>query len=183
VAAVSESWLSEFSEKLQQELVTFARSPRVLRSQIGSLCLNHSLMMMSSFSPLSDLSKTQRFHILSENAEKLSVFRKVMLSASLPASLYDQLHPPGWCLVPGLEERHRDTWAGLRNRIVEADTRARTLLQILLIIQTGSDNKPEQGSSYTDRQKIERLQNHWNTEALAYCRKTLGEDDLNLEKC
>ena len=58
-----------------------------------------------------------------------------MLSTSLPASVYDQLHPPGWCLVPGLEERHRDTWAGLRQRIVEADTRARTLLQIVLIIQ------------------------------------------------
>ena len=61
-----------------------------------------------------------------------------MLSTSLPASLYDQLHPPGWCLVTGLEERHRDTWAGLRHRIVEADTRARTLLQILVIIQVSA---------------------------------------------
>ena len=58
-----------------------------------------------------------------------------MLSTSLPASLYDQLHPRGWCLVPGLEERHKDTWTTLRHRIVEADTRARTMLQILVIIQ------------------------------------------------
>ena len=64
-----------------------------------------------------------------------------MLSTSLPASLYDQLHPPGWCLVAGLEERHRDTWATLRHRIVEADTRARTLLQILVIIQVSAKMK------------------------------------------
>ena len=40
-------------------------------------------MMMSSFPPLSDLSKTQRFHILSENAEKLSVFRKVSFTNTI----------------------------------------------------------------------------------------------------
>ena len=63
-----------------------------------------------------------------------------MFSASVPASLYDQLHPPGWCLIPGLEERHRETWARLRHRIVGADTRVRTLLQILVIIQVSQES-------------------------------------------
>ena len=49
--------------------------------------------------------------------------------------VYEVLHPPGWCLVPGLEQRHRDTWAGLRSRLLGADTRATTLLQILVTIQ------------------------------------------------
>ncbi len=44
---------------------------------------------------------------------------QVMFSASVPASLYDQLHPPGWCLIPSLEERHWETWARLRHRILE----------------------------------------------------------------
>ena len=58
---------------------------------------------------------------------------QVLLSASVP--LYERLHPPGWCLVPGLEQRHRDTWAGLRGRLLGADTGATTLLQILITIQ------------------------------------------------
>ena len=62
-----------------------------------------------------------------------------MFSASVGVSLYDQLHPPGWCLIPGLEERHRETWARLRQRIVGADTRVRTLLQILVIIQVSQE--------------------------------------------
>ena len=49
--------------------------------------------------------------------------------------LYSRLHPPGWCLVPSLEQRHQDTWAGLSRRLMEADTQAMTLLQILVIIQ------------------------------------------------
>ena len=74
-----------------------------------------------------------------------------MLSASVSPLLYDQqqqqqhqhqqqqqlysLHRPGWCLVPELEKRHRDTWAGLRSRLLEADPMVTTLLQILVIIQ------------------------------------------------
>ena len=64
-----------------------------------------------------------------------------MLSAPLlfdqqhQQQLYERLHPPGWCLVPGLEQRHRDTWAGLRGRLLGADTGATTLLQILITIQ------------------------------------------------
>ena len=64
-----------------------------------------------------------------------------MLSAPLlfdqqhQQQLYERLHPPGWCLVPGLEQRHRDTWSGLRSRLLGADTRATTLLQMLVTIQ------------------------------------------------
>ena len=49
--------------------------------------------------------------------------------------MYSRLHPPGWCLVPSLEQRHQDTWTGLSRRLMEADTQAMTLLQILVIIQ------------------------------------------------
>ena len=58
---------------------------------------------------------------------------QVMLPASVP--LYSRLHPPGWCLVQSLEQRHQDTWTGLRSRLLEADTMAMTLLQMLVIIQ------------------------------------------------
>ena len=65
----------------------------------------------------------------------LSVSVTQRLQDQQQQQLYSRLHPPGWCLVPSLEQRHQDTWAGLSRRLMEADTRALTLLQILIIIQ------------------------------------------------
>ena len=62
----------------------------------------------------------------------------MLFSASVPAGLYDRLYPPGWCLVPALEVQHQDAWTSLRTRITEAGIEARTLLQILLIIQVSA---------------------------------------------
>ena len=121
--------------------------------------------------------------------------------------LYERLHPPGWCLVPGLEQRHRDIWVGLSRRLLEADKEATTLLQMLVTIQVldltqtslltilncrQGVSRRQSRVTLTDKRltiklytifvkhnlQIERLQHRWNTEALSYCRKTFGEEGL-----
>ena len=86
---------------------------------------------------------------------------------------YQQLYPPGWCLVTTMEERHAVLWRQIADTTM--DRGETVLVQLLLLFSPDSECLTLQLSDCA-RGRVEEVQAQWARHAQVYCRQVYGEE-------
>ena len=109
--------------------------------------------------------------LISANSCLIATLLAVVLVSTGQLQLsYDQLFPPGWCLVHEMEQIHRELWETL-----VSTTKNEEELTLLLILLIFCPDKEEQLMPDELRKTVEKVQEHWARLAQVHFKQVMGE--------
>ena len=92
------------------------------------------------------------------------------VSACIPS--YEQMFPPGWCLVTTMEERHSHLWRQIAD--TNMDNGEMVLILQLLLFSPDSEFLALHLSD-SARRRVGEVQEHWARQAHIYCKQGHGK--------
>ena len=92
------------------------------------------------------------------------------MSDSIPS--YEQMFPPGWCLVTTMKERHSHLWRQIADTTIDKGE----MVLVLQLLRFSPDSESlALHLSGSARRRVEEEQEHWARQAHSYCKQGYGK--------
>ena len=139
----------------------------------AALLLSTSIPSLSTCLP----SSGDQTSLVTANIALVSAYLSIVLvsgahwqvSHSIPS--YEQMFPPGWCLLTTMEERHSHLWRQVADTTMD---KGKMLLVLHLLLFSPDSEYLALHLSDCARRRVEEVQEHWARQAHGYCRQGGG---------
>ena len=140
----------------------------------AALLLSHSLPLLPTCLPSSD----DQTSLVTANISLVSAYLSIVLvsgghwqvSDCIPS--YEQMFPPGWCLVTTMEERHSHLWRQIADTTMD---KGEMVLVLHLLLFSPDSESLALHLSDSARRRVEEVQEHWARQAHSYCKQGYGK--------
>ena len=140
----------------------------------AALLLSNSIPSLSTCLPSSD----DQTSLVTANISLVSAYLSIVLvsgghwqvSDCIPS--YEQMFPPGWCLVTTMEERHSHLWRQIADTTMD---KGEMVLVLHLLLFSPDSESLALHLSDSARRRVEEVQEHWARQAHSYCKQGYGK--------